>query len=206
MINLENAEASRDTREADVALAGARESLAALARRVEQLLSLARLEASSRVEQHADIDLVAVAQTVIEELAPLIGDSDVELDVALPSGALMVRGHAVALAALMRNLLENALRHVPAGGSVKLIVQREQAEAVIDVIDDGEGIPPERRAAVFARFHREAGSRGDGYGLGLSIVQRAAQMHDATIALLDSPYGRGLRVSVRIPLSKAATP
>jgi two-component system sensor histidine kinase QseC len=202
MINLENAEASRDTREADVALAGARESLAALARRVEQLLSLARLEASSRSDQHADIDLLAVARTVIEELAPLIGDSDVELDVELADGPLVVRGHEVALAALMRNLLENALRHVPSGGSVKLIVQREQALAVIDVIDNGEGIPPERRAAVFARFHRESSSRGDGYGLGLSIVQRAAQMHDASIELLDSPYGRGLRVSVRIPLSR----
>lgn len=201
MINLENAEASRDTGEADIALSGARASLAALARRVEQLLSLARLEASSRAESHADIDLLAVARTVIEELAPLIGDSDVELDVALPDGTLMVRGHAVALAALLRNLLENALRHVPQGGFVKLIIQREQVHAVIDVIDNGEGIPPERRAAVFARFHREASSRGDGYGLGLSIVQRAAQMHDATIELLDSPYGRGLRVSVWIPLS-----
>ncbi|PXV53151.1 two-component system, OmpR family, sensor histidine kinase QseC [Dyella jiangningensis] len=202
MINLENAEASRDTHEADVALSGARESLAALARRVEQLLSLARLEASSRSDQLVDVDLLAIARTVIEELAPLIGDSDVELDVALADGTLIVRGHEVALAALLRNLLENALRHVPAGGQVKLIVQREQGEAVIDVIDNGEGIPPERRAAVFARFHREAGSRGDGYGLGLSIVQRATQMHDASIALLDSPYGRGLRVSVRIPLSR----
>ncbi|AIF46641.1 ATP-binding protein [Dyella japonica] len=204
MINLENAQASRDTGEADEALSGARESLAALARRVEQLLSLARLEASSRSDQHADIDLMAVARTVIEELAPLIGDSDVELDVTLADGPLMVRGHAVALAALLRNLLENAFRHVPAGGFVKLIIQREQAQAVIDVIDNGEGIPPERRAAVFARFHREAGSRGDGYGLGLSIVQRAAQMHDADIVLLDSPYGRGLRVSVRLPLSRGA--
>ncbi|KLD64033.1 ATP-binding protein [Dyella japonica] len=201
MINLENAEASRDTREADVALAGARESLAALARRVEQLLSLARLEASSRAEQYADIDLLAVARTVIEELSPLIGDSDVELDVALADGALIVRGHEVALAALLRNLLENALRHVPLGGQVKLDIQREHDQAVIDVIDNGEGIPPERRAAVFARFHREAGGRGDGYGLGLSIVQRAAQLHDATIELLDSPYGRGLRVCVRLPLS-----
>jgi two-component system, OmpR family, sensor histidine kinase QseC len=203
MINLENAEASRDTREADEALSGARESLAALARRVEQLLSLARLEASSRSDQLADVDLLAVAPRVIEELAPIIGDSDVELDVALADEPLMVRGHAVALAALLRNLLENALRHVPAGGFVKLIIQREQAQAVIDVIDNGEGIPPERRAAVFARFHREASSRGDGYGLGLSIVQRAAQMHDASIELLDSPYGQGLRVSVRIPLSRA---
>jgi two-component system sensor histidine kinase QseC len=202
MINLENAEASRDTREADVALAGARESLAALARRVEQLLSLARLEASSRAEQNIDIDLLAVARTVIEELSPLIGDSDVELDVALADGALIVHGHEVALAALLRNLLENALRHVPQGGQVRLNIQREQDEAVIDVIDNGEGIPPERRAAVFARFHREAGGRGEGYGLGLSIVQRAAQLHDASIELLDSPYGRGLRVCVRLPLSQ----
>jgi two-component system, OmpR family, sensor histidine kinase QseC len=53
---------------------------------------------------------------------------------------------------------------------------------------------------VFARFHRETGSRGDGYGLGLSIVQRAAQLHGATIELLDSPHGSGLRVRVAIPL------
>ncbi|WP_426701602.1 response regulator [Rhodanobacter sp. Col0626] len=56
-------------------------------------------------------------------------------------------------------------------------------------------------ASVFARFHREASSRGDGYGLGLSIVQRAAQLHDASIELLDSPHGHGLRVHVSMPLS-----
>jgi two-component system sensor histidine kinase QseC len=200
MINLENAEASRDTQEADVALAGARESLAALARRVEQLLSLARLEVSSRADQRADIDLLAVSRTVIEELSPLIADSDVELDVALAQGQLIVRGHEVALAALLRNLLENALRHVPSGGRVQLSIGPEADQAVIDVIDNGEGIPPERRAAVFARFHRESSSRGEGYGLGLSIVQRAAQLHDATIELLDSPYGRGLRVRVCVPM------
>jgi two-component system sensor histidine kinase QseC len=72
--------------------------------------------------------------------------------------------------------------------------------ALIDVIDDGPGIPAERRASVFARFHRETGSHGDGFGLGLSIVQRAAQLHGASIELLDSPFGRGLRVHVVIPL------
>nr|WP_279237660.1 ATP-binding protein [Dyella sedimenti] len=203
MIDLENAEASRDTREAGVALSDARQSLAALARRVEQLLSLARLEASSREDRRVELDLLAVARTVIEELSPLIADSDVELDVALAAGQLLVRGHEVALAALLRNLLENALRHVPQGGQVRLSVAREHRDAVIEVVDNGEGIPPERRAAVFARFHREAGSRGEGYGLGLSIVQRAAQMHGAAIELLDSPHGRGLRVRVCLPLSHA---
>ena len=199
MINLENAEASRDTQEAEDALAGARQSLAALARRVEQLLSLARLETSSREDHRVSLDLLAVARSVIEELAPLIADTDVDLDVALPPGQLLVSGHEVALSALLRNLVENALRHVPSGGLVQLSIGREHGQAIIEVIDNGEGIPPERRAAVFARFHREAGSRGEGYGLGLSIVQRAAQLHDATIELLDSPLGQGLRVRVGIP-------
>jgi len=199
MINLENAEASRNEREAQDALGGARQSLAALARRVEQLLSLARLETSSRADQRVELDLLAVARNVIEELAPLIADSDVELDVSLPQGELPVSGHEVALAALLRNLVENALRHVPSGGMVQLSIGREQNQAVVEVIDNGEGIPPERRAAVFARFHRETGSRGEGYGLGLSIVQRAAQLHDASIELLDSPLGQGLRVRVCLP-------
>lgn len=201
MINLENAQASRDAREADLALADARASLATLARRVEQLLALARLEASSRADQRTDVDLLAVARDVIEELAPLIGHANTELEVSLTGQPLMVRGHEAALAALLRNLLENALRHVHDGGVVRFLVQREEGHAVIDVIDNGEGIAPERRAAVFARFHREAGSRGDGYGLGLSIVQRAAQMHDASVELLDAPEGRGLRVCVRLPLN-----
>jgi two-component system sensor histidine kinase QseC len=204
MINLENAEASRDSREADIALTGARQSLAALARRVEQLLSLARLETSSRSGHRAEVDLIAVATMVIEELSTVIGDTDVELDVSLVSERLPVWGYEVALAALLRNLLENALRHVPDGGWVQLSIHREGQHAVIDVIDNGEGIPPERREAVFARFHREASSRGEGYGLGLSIVQRAAQLHDAPIELLDSPLGQGLRVHVRIPLLQGA--
>jgi two-component system sensor histidine kinase QseC len=138
---------------------------------------------------------------VIEELAPVIAESGVELSVArLPPQAIIL-GYEAAIAALLRNLLENAMRHVPAGGQVQLSIELGEHEALVDVIDDGPGIPAERRASVFARFHREAGGRGDGYGLGLSIVQRAAQLHSATIELLDSPYGRGLRVCVAIPLS-----
>ncbi|MHA6204965.1 ATP-binding protein [Dyella soli] len=200
MINLENAEATRDTQDAAEALAGARQSLAALARRVEQLLSLARLESSSRSDQRTDVDVTAVAASVIEDMSLAIAESNVELDVSLADGPLTIRGYEVALATLLRNLLENALRHVPDGGTVQLAVGREPGYAVVDVIDSGEGIPPERRAAVFARFHREGASRGDGYGLGLSIVQRAAQLHDASIQLLDSPHGHGLRVCVRFPL------
>ncbi len=114
---------------------------------------------------------------------------------------VLVKGYDAAFAAMMRNLLENALRHVPTGGQVQLAIEQNAHETTLDVIDDGPGIPLERRDAVFARFHREASSHGEGYGLGLSIVQRAAGLHGASIELLDSPLGRGLRVRVAIPMS-----
>ena len=203
MINLESAMATADPSEVGTALTNAQHVISSLARRIEQLLALARLEAGAASNQRARIDLIAVAMTVIEELAPMIADSNVELSFARFAPRLEVHGYEAALAALLRNLLENALRHVPAGGRVQLSIERAENAAVVDVIDDGPGIPAERRASVFARFHREAGSRGDGYGLGLSIVQRAAQLHGATIELLDSPYGNGLRVHVTLPLQPA---
>lgn len=200
MINLESAMTTTDPAELKTGLGSAQHSIAGLARRIEQLLALARLEAGAASSQRSRVDLVAVAMGVIEELSPVIADSGVELSFARLTPQVSVQGYEAALAALLRNLVENALRHVPAGGQVQLSIEQGERVALIDVIDDGPGIPAERRASVFARFHREAGSRGDGYGLGLSIVQRAAQLHDATIELLDSPYGSGLRVRVAIPL------
>jgi two-component system sensor histidine kinase QseC len=201
MINLESAMTTADPVEANATLAHAQHGVAALARRIEQLLALARLESGAASSQRVAVDLVAIAMDVIEELAPVIAESGVELSVARLSPQAIILGYEAALAALLRNLLENAMRHVPAGGQVQLSIELGERVALVDVIDDGPGIPAERRASVFARFHREAGGRGDGYGLGLSIVQRAAQLHGATIDLLDSPYGRGLRVRVTIPLS-----
>jgi two-component system sensor histidine kinase QseC len=137
---------------------------------------------------------------VVQELTPGLQRRGVELGFVLHDSRVVVQGYAPALVALLRNLLENSLRYVPAGGRIQLAVVQNQQEATLEVIDNGPGIPLERRHAVFARFHREAGSRGEGYGLGLSIVARAASLHRATIELLDSPFGRGLRVRVSIPL------
>lgn len=202
MVNLENAMAAPLPSEAHAAIDGARQGLLRLARRVEQLLALARLEADPAARSTIPVDLVALATAMIDELSPMIAEGRVELGVGFAADRIVVQGHEAALLALLRNLLDNALRHVPDGGKVQLSISATERDAVIEVIDDGEGIPQERRAAVFARFHREAGSRGEGYGLGLSIVQRAAQWHGASVELLDSPFGRGLRVRVAIPLRR----
>ena len=199
MLNLESAAATGDAHEAMASMASAQHSVAALARRIEQLLALARLEAGAASDQRQPVDLIAVAVDMIDELAPVIADGNVELGFTHASERVVVQGHEAALAALMRNLVENAMRHAPAGGQVQLVIAERPSGTVIEVIDDGPGIPPERRAAVFERFHRDSSRRGEGYGLGLSIVQRAAELHAAEIELLDSPFGHGLRVCVVIP-------
>ncbi|MGO4504586.1 MULTISPECIES: ATP-binding protein [unclassified Dyella] len=199
-LNLESAMETVDPDEIQDSLAGAHGSVVTLGRRIEQLLALAKLEAGAASSPFEAVDLVDLAGGVVQELTPGLQRRGVELGFVLHDSRVVVQGYAPALVALLRNLLENSLRYVPAGGRIQLAVVQNQQEATLEVIDNGPGIPLERRHAVFARFHREAGSRGEGYGLGLSIVARAASLHRATIELLDSPFGRGLRVRVSIPL------
>jgi two-component system sensor histidine kinase QseC len=200
MINLENAMNSAQPHEAEAALVAARECLVSLARRTEQLLALARLEVGAASGPRSRVDLGELALEVIDELTPLIGRGGVELSIRELPVNLVLEGYGIALAALLRNLLENAFRHVPAGGHVELSITREDDEAVIEVVDDGPGIPPERRASMFTRFQRGLDTQGEGFGLGLSIVQRAAELHGAKIELLDAETGPGLRVLVALPL------
>ncbi|MBB3226492.1 two-component system sensor histidine kinase QseC [Luteibacter sp. Sphag1AF] len=204
MINLENAMALAKGAEADLAIRSAHECLESLARRTEQLLALARLESGAAAGPRVALDMVDVVRDTLDDITPLIATGHVELSVtSLPDHVPLV-GYGAALGAMLRNLLENALRHVPAGGHVGLSVTQDADTVTLEVVDDGPGIAPERREHVFTRFHREPGSGGDGLGLGLSIVQRAAWFHGATIELLDSPHGQGLRVRVRIPKSAHA--
>jgi len=201
MINLENAMSSAQPHEAQAALEAARECLVSLARRTEQLLALARLEVGAASGARSRVDIAELALEVIEELSPLIGHGGVELSIRELPVNLVIEGYGVALGALLRNLLENAFRHVPAGGHVELSISRDEEEVVIEVVDDGPGIPPERRASMFTRFQRGLDTQGEGFGLGLSIVQRAAELHAARVQLLDATSGPGLRVVVTLPLS-----
>ncbi|SEM89821.1 two-component system, OmpR family, sensor histidine kinase QseC [Luteibacter sp. UNCMF331Sha3.1] len=200
MINLEDAMASAQPDEAEAALAAARECLVSLARRTEQLLALARLESGAASGPRSRVDLGELALEVIDEMSPLIGTGDIELAVDVPAD-LVVEGYPAALGALMRNLLENAFRHAPSGGHVELSIQRREGLAVIDVADDGPGIPASQRSAMFTRFQRGSDSHQGGYGLGLSIVQRAVELHGASIRLSDAGEGGGLRVVVELPLA-----
>ena len=198
MIHLESAMISDDPSEVAFTVRNAQRSMARLGRRVEQILAMARLEAGAASQQRTRLDLVRIATETIEELAPLIAEKDIAASLSHDDEPLLVLGHEVALTAMFRNLVENALRYTETGGQVEVAIRREGQDAVIDIVDNGPGIPEGRRQAVFQRFHREEESATRGYGLGLSIVQRAIELHAASIQLLESPLGRGLLVRIRM--------
>lgn len=198
MIHLESAMITDDPAEVAFTVRHAQQSMARLARRIEQILAMARLEAGAASQQRTRLDVARIATEVIEELAPLIAEKDIAVSLSHDDAPIAVLGHEVALTAMLRNLIENALRYTEASGQVEVAIRREGAQAVIDICDNGPGIPEDRRQAVFQRFHREVESATRGFGLGLSIVQRAIELHDASIELLASPLGRGLLVRIRM--------
>ena len=167
-------------------------------RLVEQLLTLARQEASAAGPTPTEaVDLRAVAQLALADVAPAAQARDMDMGL-LESDAAPVPGRPEALRMLVRNLLDNAVKYTPPGGQVDLQLCHAaggQVELVVE--DSGPGIAPEHRERVMQRFVREAADSAPGSGLGLAIVQAIAQAHGASVGLDASPRLGGLRVTVR---------
>ena len=173
-------------------------------RLVEQLLTLARQEASAAGSTPTEaVDLRAVAQLALADVAPAAQARGMDMGL-LESDPAPVPGRPEALRMLVRNLLDNAVKYTPPGGQVDLQLRHAaggQVELVVE--DSGPGIAPEHRERVMQRFVREAADSAPGSGLGLAIVQAIAQAHGASVGLDASPRLGGLRVTVRF---SAATP
>ena len=165
------------------------------ARLVEQLLTLARSEPGSGALVSEPLDLGEVVRQALADTVPYAVSRGVELEL-LASEPVAVNGDAAALAALARNLADNAVRHAPVASTVQMRVFSDAGLATLQVDDAGPGIVPEQRERVFDRFYRHGGGEGAGTGLGLAIVRNVATAHGASVELGDSPMG-GLRVSVR---------
>lgn len=165
---------------------------------VDQALILARLERNTLKDSFHAVDLDSIAAEVIAVL-----DADAKarrIGVRLEAGTrVAVHGNAMALAIMVRNLVDNAIRYTPEGGTVAVHVFERNGALTLTVTDNGPGIPVSERDRVFARFHRGANGGATGCGLGLSIVKRVVDLHDARITLATAPDGRGLQVEVAWP-------
>ena len=168
---------------------------------VQQLLTLARQEPGSAAPEKESVDLRALAERVAADFEPLARDKTIDLKLDLR--AAVVPGEAEGLRVMLNNLVENAIRYTTAGGEVRLIVHRDDAEATVEVDDTGPGIPEDQRARVFDRFYRatrsDSSSESEGSGLGLAIVKRVVDRHSGRIELRTGSSGIGLAVVVRLP-------
>jgi two-component system OmpR family sensor kinase len=199
--NLDHAELPPESK---VRLAALQTGIRRTARLLEQLLALAKYESAGTAEtQVAAFD--RVARGIIADLLPSARDRAVDLGFERIE-SVAVRADPAALGALIRNLVDNALRHAPDGGRVDLHLYKEGTHAVLRVEDTGPGICATDLARVFEPFYRGGRNEGEGTGLGLSIVDRIVKGLFGSVVLenIPAPKGPGLRVVVTLPL--ATTP
>ncbi len=171
-----------------------------MSRLVGDLLLLARADAG-RLDTHRRCDLAEVAGDAAAEAAPLMGERALRVDNDRP---LRVEGSPDELHRMVLNLLDNAARHTPAGSHIELSLREQDGDAVVEVADDGPGIPTAMREQVFDRFVRGEGpadtAGGTGTGLGLAIVNAVAASHNGTVEAAESKSG-GALFRARIPLA-----
>jgi len=161
---------------------------------VNQLLDLARKEQAGRDFSAPAVNFSRVTREAAAMFAPLAEHAGRVLNVDLPE-SLPVRGRADDLRDMVLNLLDNALRH--GRGAIGLFGRLENGRCLIDVQDEGAGVPPDLREAMFARF-RKAQPGSSGTGLGLAIVREVAESHGGRAQFLP-----GLRCTVRLDLPQA---
>lgn len=144
------------------------------------------------------IDLRDLAVAVVSTFSQQAVDHNIDLGVQAPSG-VSVTGDPTALEILLRNLVDNALRYTPAAGMVTVSAGAGQSGAWLEVADDGVGVAADERSKILQRFHRGSKEQtlgAKGSGLGLSIVQRIADLHGARVEIDDGLNGKGLSVRV----------
>jgi two-component system, OmpR family, sensor kinase len=160
------------------------------------MLSLARQEPRAERDR-VSVPLADIVREVVAELVPLADAKQIDLGIS-NSQPVAVLGDPDALRTLTRNLVDNAVRYTPSGGRVDVSVENAGG-ALLKVVDNGPGIPPEERSRVLDRFYRRPGSTPPGSGLGMAIVKAIADTHGATLELGTGLDGTGLAVSVRFP-------
>lgn len=165
-----------------------------------QLLVLAHAEATALPGREVEIvDLAHTAHALAIEWVEAARRKYLNLGFEGPESGVKVRGSALLVAELVTNLLDNAVRYTPPGGTVTLRIGRRDDAEVLEVEDSGPGIAPEERERVFERFYRSTGSEGEGTGLGLAIVKEIVRSQQSRIELATPAGGQGLLVRVLFP-------
>lgn len=178
-------------------------------RLTNQLLALARAEASSeKLYVFEPVELGSLIREVMADHVPLALAKGIDLGVEGLEQEVWMEGARVLLDELLTNLVDNAVKYTRGGGRVTVGLHADPDDAryaLLTVRDNGPGVPLEARERVFERFYRVLGSGAEGSGLGLSIVREVAELHGGSATLGEGEEGRGVCVTVRLPLVRAVS-
>ncbi len=169
---------------------------------VSDLMVISRLESGDNNDAIQRYNLVEVLTQSANAARATCQERELALNLTLPDQSLWMRGDEQAIRQMLDNLIDNALKYTPDGGSVDLALDIQNDSAVISVSDTGIGIGPQYQSRIFERFYRvdKARSRDlGGTGLGLSIVKNIVDQHDGEI-LLKSQLGKGSTFTIKLPL------
>jgi two-component system phosphate regulon sensor histidine kinase PhoR len=201
--------ARNDAPSRDRFLAIMKEQATRMARLIDDLLSLSRIEQKAHIRPDKHIELVAIVLEVADGLAPLAHERGVDVGIADQAGSLVVPGDRDELIRVFENLIENALKYGASGKRVEITLMRDPAtgagrDAVASVRDYGPGIAPEHLPRLTERFYRvditESRAQG-GTGLGLALVKHILNRHRGRLTI-DSRPGAGACFTVRLPLAE----
>jgi signal transduction histidine kinase len=177
------------------------EQVERLTRLATDLLDLSRLDAGRLRVAREEVDLAGIARTLVSEFGPRATAAEHEL-VLLPNGAVGAQADEERALQIGRVLVENAIRHTPAGTEVRVSVGLEADRALLTVEDDAGGIPAEHAGHVFERFYRADGTTASGSGLGLAIARELAEVMGGAIELDARPAGTRFRLV--LPVGEAS--
>lgn len=168
---------------------------------INVMLDIAMTEAGIPGDRRTEVDMVGLVKDAHEIFLPVAEDMDISLDIRNSLEHLMVYGDLHQLQRMISNLLDNAIKFTPRGGSVVLSLEKDEARTVITVRDTGAGIPEQDLQRIFDRFYRCDQSRTTpGNGLGLSHVRAIVRAHGGEITVESSP-GAGSVFTVMLPIS-----
>jgi signal transduction histidine kinase len=174
---------------------------------VDDLLDVARITRGQVELKRAQLDLKDVLDLAVETALPAIEDRHHRLDLRATAEPLTLFGDATRLVQVVNNLLNNAVKYTPHGGTLTLATHRDQGEAVLTVADNGVGIAPDALDDVFGMFNQVGRSRDrtqGGLGIGLSLVRSMVGLHGGSVSAASAGPGLGSTFTVRLPLAGAA--
>ena len=197
-VHVQNATQARDEAERQQSLGYLLGGIDRATRVVNQLLTLARMEPLIERGEMAQVDVLALVRETLAELTPWVLKQGLELDLEAGEGDYHLNADPGSLGIALQNLVTNAVNHSPAGGRLHVRLSADAQCLLLQVEDQGPGIPAEDLERVFERFY----SRGtvQGAGLGLAIVQSIARRHAGQIRLRNLDSG-GLQASLELPRS-----